>query len=132
LGRGAGSETYALREYLKGDPPTKIHWKATARHGRLVTREETWGQAQGEAGVGENGCGELDDGASDGNHGEGDARQNPRGHREARNRNDADIPRRGGGNRNREDQGQERFLHMYRIARTGLNPYENDQRGRLI
>ena len=42
--RGAGSETYALREYLKGDPPTKIHWKATARHGRLVTREETWEQ----------------------------------------------------------------------------------------
>jgi len=42
--RGAGSETYALREYLKGDPPSKIHWKATARHGRLVTREETWEQ----------------------------------------------------------------------------------------
>ncbi len=42
--RGAGTETYALREYLKGDPPSKIHWKATARHGRLVTREETWEQ----------------------------------------------------------------------------------------
>ncbi len=42
--RGAGSETYALREYLTGDPPSKIHWKATARHGRLVTREETWEQ----------------------------------------------------------------------------------------
>lgn len=42
--RGIGSETYALREYLKGDPPSKIHWKATARHGRLVTREETWEQ----------------------------------------------------------------------------------------
>ncbi len=40
--RGIGSETYALREYLKGDPPSKIHWKASARHGRLVTREETW------------------------------------------------------------------------------------------
>jgi MoxR-like ATPase len=40
--RGAGSETYALREYLPGDPLNKIHWKATARHGRPVSREETW------------------------------------------------------------------------------------------
>lgn len=40
--QGAGSESYGLREYLPGDPPVKIHWKATARHGRLVTREETW------------------------------------------------------------------------------------------
>lgn len=39
---GVGSEPYALREYLPGDPLGKIHWKATARHGRLVTREETW------------------------------------------------------------------------------------------
>ena len=39
---GVGSEPYALREYLPGDPLAKIHWKATARHGRLVTREETW------------------------------------------------------------------------------------------
>ncbi len=40
--QGLGSEPYALREYLPGDPPNKIHWKATARHGRLVSREETW------------------------------------------------------------------------------------------
>lgn len=40
--QGAGSEVYALREYLRGDPPNKIHWKAAARHGRLITREETW------------------------------------------------------------------------------------------
>jgi uncharacterized protein (DUF58 family) len=40
--QGAGSEVYALREYLRGDPPGKIHWKAAARHGRLITREETW------------------------------------------------------------------------------------------
>jgi uncharacterized protein (DUF58 family) len=39
---GVGTEPYALREYLPGDPLTKIHWKATARHGRLVTREDTW------------------------------------------------------------------------------------------
>lgn len=39
---GVGSEPYALREYLPGDPLGKIHWKATARHGRLVSREETW------------------------------------------------------------------------------------------
>jgi uncharacterized protein (DUF58 family) len=39
---GVGTEPYALREYLPGDPLTKIHWKATARHGRLVSREDTW------------------------------------------------------------------------------------------
>lgn len=40
--RGMGSEPYALREYLPGDPPVKIHWKASARHGHLITREDTW------------------------------------------------------------------------------------------
>ncbi len=40
--KGMGSELYALREYLPGDPPNKVNWKATARHGRLVSREETW------------------------------------------------------------------------------------------
>ncbi len=39
---GMGNEPYALREYLPGDPPRKIHWKATARHGHPITREETW------------------------------------------------------------------------------------------
>jgi uncharacterized protein (DUF58 family) len=39
---GVGTEVYALREYLPGDPLAKIHWKATARHGRPVSREETW------------------------------------------------------------------------------------------
>jgi uncharacterized protein (DUF58 family) len=39
---GMGTEPYALREYLPGDPLAKIHWKATARHGRLVSREDTW------------------------------------------------------------------------------------------
>jgi uncharacterized protein (DUF58 family) len=40
--QGAGSEPYALRAYLPGDPLGKVHWKATARHGRLVSREDTW------------------------------------------------------------------------------------------
>ncbi|MCP3956849.1 MAG: DUF58 domain-containing protein [bacterium] len=40
--QGLGTELYALREYRPGDPPNKVHWKATARHGRLVSREETW------------------------------------------------------------------------------------------
>lgn len=40
--RGIGTEPYALREYLTGDPPSRIHWKATARHGRPVSREDTW------------------------------------------------------------------------------------------
>jgi uncharacterized protein (DUF58 family) len=39
---GVGTEPYALRLYLPGDPIAKIHWKATARHGRAVTREDTW------------------------------------------------------------------------------------------
>jgi uncharacterized protein (DUF58 family) len=39
---GAGSEPYALREYRSGDPPNKVHWKATARHGRLISREDSW------------------------------------------------------------------------------------------
>jgi uncharacterized protein (DUF58 family) len=40
--QGAGTEPYALREYLAGDPPAKIHWKSTARHGRLISREDSW------------------------------------------------------------------------------------------
>jgi uncharacterized protein (DUF58 family) len=40
--QGLGSELYALREYLPGDPPNRIHWKASARHGRLISREDTW------------------------------------------------------------------------------------------
>jgi uncharacterized protein (DUF58 family) len=39
---GAGSEPYALREYQPGDPPTRVQWKASARHGRLLSREDTW------------------------------------------------------------------------------------------
>jgi uncharacterized protein (DUF58 family) len=39
---GAGAEPYALREYRPGDPPRAIHWKATARHSRLIAREDTW------------------------------------------------------------------------------------------
>ena len=36
---GAGSELHQLRGYLPGDPPARIDWKATARAGKLVTRE---------------------------------------------------------------------------------------------
>lgn len=39
---GLGREPYGVREYLPGDPLSRIHWKSTARHGRLVTREDTW------------------------------------------------------------------------------------------
>ena len=38
---GAGSELHQLREYVQGDPLARIDWKATARTGRLVTREFT-------------------------------------------------------------------------------------------
>ena len=39
---GAGSEPYALRPYRAGDALTRIHWRATARQGRLIAREDTW------------------------------------------------------------------------------------------
>ena len=39
---GAGSEPYALRAYRAGDALTRIHWRATARQGRLIAREDTW------------------------------------------------------------------------------------------
>jgi uncharacterized protein (DUF58 family) len=39
---GRGSEVYALRDYQPGDGLGRVHWKATARHGRPVAREDTW------------------------------------------------------------------------------------------
>jgi uncharacterized protein (DUF58 family) len=36
---GAGSELHQLRAYMPGDPLGRIDWKATARFGRLVSRE---------------------------------------------------------------------------------------------
>jgi len=39
---GVGSEPYGVRRYTEGDPPNRIHWKATARHGHVMSREETW------------------------------------------------------------------------------------------
>jgi len=40
--RGVAGEPYALREYLPGEPVRRIHWKATARHGRPIVREDSW------------------------------------------------------------------------------------------
>ncbi len=40
--QGLGREPYALREYQSGDPLSRIHWKASARHARLISREESW------------------------------------------------------------------------------------------
>ena len=39
--RGLGREPYALREYRAGDPLSRVHWKSSARHGRLIAREDT-------------------------------------------------------------------------------------------
>jgi uncharacterized protein (DUF58 family) len=36
---GAGQELYQLRSYARGDPLTRIDWKATARSGELVSRD---------------------------------------------------------------------------------------------
>lgn len=38
---GAGSELLQLREYQPGDPQSLIDWKASARTGRLISREHT-------------------------------------------------------------------------------------------
>lgn len=40
--QGTGGEIYGLREYLPGDPLNQLHWKATARHARPISREESW------------------------------------------------------------------------------------------
>jgi uncharacterized protein (DUF58 family) len=39
---GLGAEPYGVREYQPGDPLSRIHWKASARHGRLISREDAW------------------------------------------------------------------------------------------
>lgn len=36
--RGDGMEFESLRDYVEGDDPRRIHWGASARRGRLVTR----------------------------------------------------------------------------------------------
>lgn len=37
--RGEGREFESLREYVEGDDPRKIHWKATARLGRPIVQQ---------------------------------------------------------------------------------------------
>jgi uncharacterized protein (DUF58 family) len=39
LRTGHGTEVLGVREYRAGDPPKVIHWRTTARHGRLIARE---------------------------------------------------------------------------------------------
>ncbi|HEX8283536.1 MAG TPA: DUF58 domain-containing protein [Pyrinomonadaceae bacterium] len=39
--RGAGHDLHSLREYQPLDDVRHIHWKASARHGRLIVREFT-------------------------------------------------------------------------------------------
>lgn len=38
---GAGSDLRNLRDYQPGDPPRRVHWKASARLGKLLVREMT-------------------------------------------------------------------------------------------
>jgi uncharacterized protein (DUF58 family) len=44
--RGEGTTFEALREYVAGDEPRHLDWKASARRGRLITRQYTVEQGQ--------------------------------------------------------------------------------------
>jgi uncharacterized protein (DUF58 family) len=44
--RGEGSSFANLREYVEGDDPRHVDWKATARRGKLITREYSIEQGQ--------------------------------------------------------------------------------------
>jgi uncharacterized protein (DUF58 family) len=44
--RGEGQSFVGLREYVPGDDPRLLDWKATARHQRLITREHTIERSQ--------------------------------------------------------------------------------------
>jgi uncharacterized protein (DUF58 family) len=44
--RGEGGAFAGLREYVPGDDPRMVDWKATAKHGRLITREQTVERSQ--------------------------------------------------------------------------------------
>jgi len=44
--RGEGSAFAGLRDYVPGDDPRMLDWKATARHGRFITREQTVERSQ--------------------------------------------------------------------------------------
>lgn len=44
--RGEGAALAGLRDYVPGDDPRHVDWKATARHARLITREHTIERSQ--------------------------------------------------------------------------------------
>ena len=44
--RGEGNAFAGLRDYVPGDDPRLVDWKATARHARLITREQTIERSQ--------------------------------------------------------------------------------------
>jgi len=44
--RGEGSAFAGLRDYVPGDDPRFVDWKATARHGRLISKEHTIERSQ--------------------------------------------------------------------------------------
>jgi uncharacterized protein (DUF58 family) len=44
--RGEGTAFAGLRDYVPGDDPRLVDWKATARHARLITREQSIERSQ--------------------------------------------------------------------------------------
>lgn len=44
--RGEGTAFAGLRDYVPGDDPRLLDWKATARHARLITREQSIERSQ--------------------------------------------------------------------------------------
>jgi len=43
--RGAGMDFYGVRDYRSGDELRRVHWRTTARTGKLVVSEQTQGEA---------------------------------------------------------------------------------------
>lgn len=44
--RGEGTAFAGLRDYVPGDDPRMLDWKASARHGKLISREQTIERSQ--------------------------------------------------------------------------------------
>lgn len=63
---GWGHDLYALRDYRAGDDPRHMHWKQSARHGKLIFQQRQSESSQRLAILFDNAVGELEDEAERG------------------------------------------------------------------